>query len=281
MKISVSMLSSYLYCARKLFLQKVLEFEEPPKESLVLGSIRHEVYDYINKKEEQIVSSILEKTDHNSLKDLYKKSYVQKVREVVIKNKPRMRQVNLGIVDAFKRTWPYIMNEAEIRAENIFSFIQENNVYGKELWEKLTPKILSEMRIESEKLQLRGIIDKVEVYEDGYVPIELKTGKMPREGMWPGHRIQITAYALMLEEKFNVPIKEGFVHYLDVQEKRHLAMNPFMKEEIISLVKEIQALLQKNNIPEYCENKNKCVNCGLKEQCFNEKEMNTLIKENI
>ena len=48
MKISVSMLSTYLYCPRKLFLQKILMVEEPPKESLVMGSIRHEVYDYIN-----------------------------------------------------------------------------------------------------------------------------------------------------------------------------------------------------------------------------------------
>ena len=48
MKISVSMLSSYIYCPRKLFLQKVLAVEEPPKESLVLGTLRHEIYDFIN-----------------------------------------------------------------------------------------------------------------------------------------------------------------------------------------------------------------------------------------
>ena len=58
MKISVSMLSSYLYCPRKLFLQQVLAVEEPPKESLVLGSLRHEIYDFINQSEEKIVTSI-------------------------------------------------------------------------------------------------------------------------------------------------------------------------------------------------------------------------------
>ncbi len=268
MIISVSMLSSYLYCARKLFLQKILDVEEPPKESLVLGSIRHEVYDYINKEEEEIVSSITKKMDYDSLKELYKKSYVQKVREIIIKNRLRMRQANLGIMDAFKRTWPYILEESEVRSKNIFEFIQKNNVYGSELWEKLTPKIISEMRVTSKSLQLRGIIDRVEMYEDGYVPVELKTGKMPREGMWPGHRIQIAAYALLLGEKLNTEIKEGFVHYLDTNEKRHLTINPFLKEEIINLVKNIQTLMERQEIVDFCENKNKCVGCGVKEICY-------------
>ena len=56
MKISVSMLSTYLYCPRMLFLQKVLAVEEPPKESIVLGSLRHEIYDFINKSEQKIVT---------------------------------------------------------------------------------------------------------------------------------------------------------------------------------------------------------------------------------
>ena len=58
MKLSVSMLSTYLYCPRMLFLQKVLELEEAPKEALILGSIRHETYDLVNKNEENLVVKI-------------------------------------------------------------------------------------------------------------------------------------------------------------------------------------------------------------------------------
>lgn len=58
MKIPVSLLSTYLYCPRKLFLQEVLLLEEPPKDIVVMGSIRHETHDLINKKEEEIVTSI-------------------------------------------------------------------------------------------------------------------------------------------------------------------------------------------------------------------------------
>jgi len=279
MKISVTMLSTYLYCPRMLFLQRVLAVEEPPKESLVLGSLRHEIYDFINKSEERIVTSIKEKTDYQRLISTYKTFYSKILREKIIKNKSKIKEVNLDIVNVFKRTWPLILQEAETRTKNIFDFIQEYNVFGKELWDRLTPKIISEQRVESEKLQLKGIIDRIEVYEDGYVPIELKTGKMPKQGVWPGHRIQIAAYALLLEEKFKTKVKEGFVCYLDVNETRQISINPFMKEEIIKLINEIQGLLKNHDIPNYCENKNKCVKCGLRETCYNEQEVTTLLSE--
>jgi len=279
MKISVSMLSTYLYCPRMLFLQKVLAVEEPLKENLVLGSLRHEIYDLINKSEEKIVASIMEKMQYSQLLSTYKACYSKILKEKIIKNKPKIREVNLDIVDVFKKTWPLILNEAELRAKNIFDFIVKHNVYGNELWEKLTPKIISEKSIESEKLQLKGIIDRIEMHEDGYIPIELKTGKMPKEGVWLGHRIQIAAYAMLIEENFNTNVKEGFVRYLDTNETRQIAINPFMKEEIIDLTKEIQNLLKNQEIPNYCENRNKCVNCGLRSTCYDEQEVTALLSE--
>ena len=67
---SVTALATYLYCPRKLYLQQVLEFPEPPSEVLLLGSINHAMFDKINKLDESIVSSITEFTD---IKELYNK----------------------------------------------------------------------------------------------------------------------------------------------------------------------------------------------------------------
>ena len=279
MKISVSMLSAYLFCSRKLFLQQVLALKEPPKESTILGSLRHELYDFINRSEEKIVTTIKEKIQYNELITTYKSFYSKALREKIIKNKSRIKEVNLDIVDVFKKTWPLILDEAEIRAKNIFDFIQKYNVYGQELWEKLTPKIISEIWVDSDKLQLKGIIDKVEIYENGYVPIELKTGKMPKEGVWPGHKVQIAAYSMLIEEKFKTEVKEGFVNYLDANQTRHIAINPFMRQEILDLVKEVQEILKSHDLPNYCKNKNKCVNCGLRETCYNEEEVSTLLSK--
>jgi CRISPR-associated exonuclease Cas4 len=279
MKISVSMLSTYVFCSRKLFLEKVLAQKEPIKESTVLGSLRHEIYDFINQSERKIVESIIKKLDYNDITSAYRKFYIKALREKIIKNKSRIKSVNLSLMEVFKTTSPLVLNEARARALNIFSCMQKYGVYGNELWEKVTPKLLSEIRIESEELQLYGIVDRIEIHENAYIPVELKTGKLPKDGIWPGHRIQLAAYALILEERYNTKVKEGFIKYLDANQTRHIAINPFMKEEILKLVKEIQELIKTPEIPDYCRNRNKCVKCGLKETCYNEEKIEGLTAE--
>jgi CRISPR-associated protein Cas4 len=282
MKIPVSLLSTYLYCSRKLFLQEVLLLEEPPKESIVMGTIRHETYDNINKKEEGIVTSITKKESLENIQNLYKNEYLKSLRKVVVNNKKKLENLNINILEAYKKSSSFILEESSVRANNIFNFIEVNNIYGEELWQKLTPKIVSELRVESENLKLKGVIDQVHIYGDSYyVPFELKTGRAPQDGVWPSHRIQIAAYSMLLQEKFNKEIKEGFIVYLDSKEKRHIAINPFMKEEVKHIVDEVITLLESKELPDFCTNENKCRKCGLRETCYNEEEVNNLLKIRI
>lgn len=281
MKIPVTLLSTYLYCPRKLFLQEVLMLEEPPKESLVMGSIRHETYDFINKKEEEIVTSINQGIFFQDIQELYKNKYLGILRKVILDNKKRLNKLDIDMFDAYEKSVKFIAKEADARADNIFNFIQANKVYGEELWQKLTPKIISELRVESEELMLKGVIDQIHVYEDSYVPFELKTGRTPQDGVWPSHRIQIVAYSLLLQEHFNKQIKEGFVFYLDSKQKRHIAINPYMKEEVKQIVKEVIELIESKEVPDFCDNKNKCAKCGIKETCYNKQEVENLLKMKV
>ena len=281
MKSSVSLLSAYLYCSRKLFLESVLLQEEPPKESIVMGSIRHETYDYINKKEQDIVTSIAAKTSLGDIQNLYKNNYLNLLKKAVDNNKNRLMEVNLSARSAYKKNLPFILEESTIRAHNIFDFIETHDVFGEELWLKLTPKIISELRIESDELKLKGIVDQVHMYGNEFVPFELKTGRAPLDGVWPSHRIQIAAYALLLQEKFKKPIREGFVVYLDTKEKRHITINPFMKDEVMKIVGDVIALLEAKNPSDFCNNENKCRKCGLRQTCYNEGEVNNLMKIRI
>jgi CRISPR-associated protein Cas4 len=273
------MLSGYEYCKRKLFLNYVLKFFEPVKKSTSLGTIRHETYDGINKAEEEIVKSIKHFIKREEISDLYKQKYREILAKVIRKNKKDLEELKLNLGEVFKQVWPLILDESETRSKTIFEFIQMNKLYGEELWQRLTPKIHSEVRIESEKLNLKGIIDQLEVYKQGIVPVELKTGSMPNEGVWPGHRLQIAAYALLAQEHFNQEVKEGFVLYLDHKERRHIAINPFTIEEIKDLIKKIELLLHTKKLPETVSNTNKCRQCGLKDVCQNEQLLKDKLDE--
>jgi len=271
MIISVSSLSAYLYCKRKLFLQRKLGYKEPPKEVLIKGSIRHKLHDRINKADQGIVTSIEEELSLEELQALYKRNHSSILRRIILANKSKIINLNLSLFSTYKEIWPIVLEETETRSNNIFNFIQIHHLFGKELWQALIPKIESEFWISSEKLHLRGIIDKLENYENNHIPIELKTGKPPKEGIWPSHRIQLAAYALLLEDKFNVIVKEGFVHYLDYKQRNQLVINPFIRQEVRNLTKKVINLLENTDLPDICSNKNKCNSCGLKDICYKHK----------
>jgi CRISPR-associated protein Cas4 len=280
--INVTFLSSYEYCARKLFLEQVLKLVSIPKEVIVKGTVRHQVFDLINKREEKIVSSIDRRFAYSQIFELYKNQHAQVLRDSIINNKPKLREVNLSLIDMFKHTWPLILRESKNRADNLFEFIAKHEVYGIELWNQLTPKIESEFKIESETLKMRGIIDQIEIYDDNVVPYELKTGKAPENGVWPNHKLQVGAYVMLLESQ-NKTVENGFVKYLDEtrNQKRPIMMNNFLRDRILKIRNEVINLLEQKTLPDYCDNKNKCESCSLKKECYNEKFMKEQMKKII
>lgn len=279
--LSVTMLSECMYCPRKLYLQYVLGLAEPPKECLVLGSLKHKVFEEINNSEQRIVSSINEKISLSDMKSLYKSEYFRILKEVIEKKKKDLDQFSIPLSDAFKRMMNSVFEEAEQRAENVFNFIESNAVFGEELWEKLTPKILSEIRVESKDLLLKGVIDRIEVYGDSFVPIELKTGKSPREGAWPGHKLQLSAYMVVLEQD-GKHIDHGRIVYLDSKSVVKVVINPFIEEDVKKHVDHVNLVLSSRQAPPFVDNMNKCASCGLKDRCYDkafiEKRLSEVLK---
>lgn len=265
MIISVTYLSDYLYCARKLYLQKVLKIKVPTKAAIIKGSINHVIKDRINKSEKSIISSIKRFLPFENIYELYKNNYKNIFIDTILSNKRRLDRLNIDASELFNKNFPLFLEEARTRATNVFNFIKTNEVYGEGLWENLIPKYLTEVPIKSENLKLRGIIDKIVVYPNKYVPYEIKTGKMPEKGVWPSNKIQLTAYMVMLKERFNVD--EGYVYYADHNESRKIIINPFSKQELIKTRDDVVGVLESRNPPSKCNKGRKCFSCDLKNVC--------------
>lgn len=266
--LSVTDLSTYLYCKRKLYLKKVLKLDEPVKDVMVLGTVRHKAFEDINNHEERLVKATAPDLKHENIQASYRETYAKILRNAIITCKQQLAQFDIPLDQAFLRAWPSVQTEAATRAGNIIRFIQEHQVYGDALWEQLTPKIQAELRIEAPELSLKGIIDQIEVYADKVIPIELKTGKAPMQGIWPGHKAQIGAY-MVLAESLGKPVAEGRVRYLDIGEDRLVPASPFIKIEITGLVTKTKGILNDQQLPPRCE-ETKCKPCGLREQCYND-----------
>ncbi len=87
--------------------------------------------------------------------------------------------------------------------------------------------VQDEPLLQSEKFGLSGSLDRLIKINDCFVPLIIKTGNMPQNGVWHADRLQLTAYAILVEEKYNSIVQRGFVDYArwgmvrEVTIKRH------------------------------------------------------------
>lgn len=275
--LSVTSLSTYLYCPRKSFLEIVLKIKRPPKAAMVKGTVRHNTFDIINNQEEELVKSI--KTDNfNEILDIFKKNHFESLKESVKINNEMIRELQIPIIDLMKEAWQNIVKESEEKAKQIHELIKQKGVYGEDLWNSIEIRTQSEVRINSDTLKLRGIIDQVKITKDEMIPYELKTGSAPATGVWPSHRVQIGSYILLLNDKHG-KTSSGFIKYLDINSERSIVMNPFLRDEIISTRDSILTLKETKEIPEIIHDKKKCQACELAPICYNKKLVEEKIRE--
>ena len=257
--LSVSDLCGYLYCKRKLYIEKVLGIREPARPQLALGSVRHRLYESVSKGEQQLVSSV-QRAEQDHIAAIYRSAYSSALRNALISMRSRLQQFAIDLSAAFRDIWPKVSVDAEKRAAVVFAVAHERNVAGPALWDALYPKIDSEQWISSDQLGIRGIVDRIERWPDRLLPVELKTGSMPQDGVWPSHRVQIACYMLLVSEREGAVIDRGIVEYLDHGARREVVYNPFMREEVVRLRDNVRALFASAQIPEPC-GKASCLFC--------------------
>ena len=56
-------------------------------------------------------------------------------------------------------------------------------------------------------------------------------------------------------------------------------MSALPDKGVIDLIRKITDLLESASLPDFCDNKNKCASCGLKSTCYDEEEMDKIMKE--
>lgn len=262
--LSVTALSDYLYCPRKGYLRYVLKFIPAVREPVIKGRVKHDVFDAISKNEESLILSI-KPSDLSKLDVIYKQAYKDLLTESVSRFEKDIEKVGLTKEQVFNDSLKKFLDEASYKAKTLSSIIENTGLFGKALLSSI-PKQKSELFLSSKRLRLKGIIDRVDVINDFHIPIEFKTGSMPREGVWPGHKIQLASYILLLNEKFKSD--HGFVEYLDFGVQRKIVMNPFLESEVKELVGEIFNVFESGEIPDVCKNLNKCRACNFRNKCL-------------
>tara|TARA_Y100000310_G_scaffold239285_1_gene242868 strand:+ start:298 stop:1077 length:780 start_codon:yes stop_codon:yes gene_type:complete len=254
--INVTDITGYLYCPRKIYLKLVKGLKSPPNQAMILGFLKHKVFDVFNKNEISIVSSINENLTKPEILDLYEQNIRKLILEIINNYSNMIYKFKISKEDLTQQTLEFFKKGLSIRADSIINTI--NLGYkGKELWRNLKPKFLTEFQIESEQLGLKGRIDRIE-FQEIPIPYEIKT----RDKIYYSDKIQLAAYSLLLEEEFGKKIEKGIIETKSSQEE--IIITEELKNKVLELAEELRNMSE----PEYQNNFSKCKNCEFKKQCF-------------
>ncbi len=243
--IAVSALTSYLYCPKKFYLQYALGMREPAAQPTAEGTILHDAMDRMQNGINDVTSQTNDSTTKSDLEIGYRKAYYLGLYNSINANEHNIKSLNIDKKELFKNLWAQLSEEASQKAEFVFTLITKHKIYGKGLLEKI--KACTEVQLTSEALGLRGVADRIEESEGKVTVCEMKTGKAPAEGIWPNHKIQLAAYMMILKEKEQRPV-EGILEY--GQDKRRLILNPFIEDDVKSLIREVKTALETRKIPQ-------------------------------
>lgn len=255
--INITDIVSYTFCPRKVWLKKICKIREPLTKLMLLGSLRHKILDIFNKSESAIVSSIQEKLEPANILELYKKSLQQITSEIFDRNRRMITSYKIDQFEFYQNLLKYLEKELSLRIKTILKAI-ELGFLGKELWRNLKPKYLTEFKLESVELGLRGRIDRIK-FENEIIPYEIKS----RPGVFDSDKLQLAGYALLLEQEFGKPVNLGIIETTTSSEQVDITKQD--KDRILEIAEEIRKLMSS---PALESNFKKCNSCSLKKECL-------------
>ncbi|MCS6913776.1 MAG: type I-MYXAN CRISPR-associated endonuclease Cas1 [Myxococcales bacterium] len=156
---------------------------------------------------------------------------------------------------------------------------------GCRVHEELDGGELASYTLEAPLLGLRGRVDAVRCRDGQLMPVEVKKGRAapaqpggdPDGGgdgktAWSPDRIQLGAYALLLEEALGVRIDEGRVRYLADQVTVRVPIDDALRQQVHAHIARARALRLQVVRPPVTDNERLCVRCSLAPVCLPEEE---------
>ena len=122
--------------------------------------------------------------------------------------------------------------------------------------------------LSSDKLGLYGKVDCLRRRDGSYLPYEHKRGRPHRNddgtsSAWPSDRLQIIAYAVLLEETFGQTIPEGRVRYHAVNITVRVPIDEQARADLRDAIAMAQRLRDSVERPPITENERLCEKCSL------------------
>lgn len=121
-----------------------------------------------------------------------------------------------------------------------------------------------DLALASERLRLRGIVDEVIFAADGRViPVDYKLAK--RVGKH--HRLQLCAYGLLLEERYETTIPQGYLYLIPQRELVAVRLTDKLRQRVLDVLQNLYDMVLSERMPPPAAQINRCHPCEFRRFC--------------
>ena len=185
-------------------------------------------------------------------------------------NNPPLRVMSLHALAYCQRLF-YLEEVEEIR-------VADARVYaGRELHAALAADEdgeRSQLELADPALGLVGKVDAIRRRDGSLLPYEHKRGKARRDGgtpeAWPSDRLQVVAYAALIESATGEAIAEGRVRYHADNVTVRVPFDQQARADLTEVIATARRLRESTERPPVTENERLCVRCSLAPVCLPE-----------
>lgn len=265
--IYVTDLTEYLICPYKIYLKKIKCLPMPQTPEMLTGTLIHKIYEEVLSRERIIIEQRIQ--EDMEIDEIFKILYADSkrvIKNVVIRYREKLKDLEVNYLDLIKELQEELKEDELLKSIQIKKYI---SIYGKNknLYNNLFLMKDMECQISSNELGLTGKIDKIEYDQDGNLyPVELKTGIFTN-GIKKHEKLQVAAYALLLEKEKGINVPLGFLEYYQVNQRLTFLIKEEDKIEVLEILEKVKELLNTEKEP-IKERKNICQRCGYNTICW-------------
>lgn len=137
------------------------------------------------------------------------------------------------------------------------------------------PEEVTSLTLESESIGIRGKVDAVRRRDGGVYPIEHKRGRCRRDTdgtpqAWDSDELQVSAYAMLLEEHLGNAIPEGRIRYHHDNVTVRVPIGEAQRRAVHEAVARARLLAEGGGRPPVTPHEGRCARCSLAPVCLPE-----------
>jgi len=124
---------------------------------------------------------------------------------------------------------------------------------------------LEDVQLQSERLGLSARIDLVLREGDRAWPVDFKLSR--RTGIATHFKLQLAAYALILEDVWGVRVEEGFLYSIPQRRAERIRFTPQLRKKVQRVIQDIRESIEAERMPPPTSKRGRCVNCEFRRFC--------------